>query len=69
MYKFTQYYQIPLKLGLGCFKINPKWDSLQLHQEEDMKEMTILFSAEYDNGYHDALLPGTNTNQDCTVLV
>jgi hypothetical protein len=34
-----------------------------------MKEMSILFSDEYDSQYNDALLPGTNTNQDCIVLV
>jgi hypothetical protein len=61
MCKFTQYYQIHFKLGLDCFKINPQWASLQLHREEGMKEMSILFSVEYRNGHHDALLPGTNT--------
>jgi len=61
MYKFTQYYQIHFKLGLDCFTINPQWASLQLHQEEGMKELLILFSVEYNNGHHDALLPGTNT--------
>jgi hypothetical protein len=60
MCKFTLYYQIHFKSGLDCFKINPQWASLQLHQEEGMKELQILFSVEYDNGHHDALLPGTN---------
>jgi len=61
MYKFTLYYQIHFKPGLDCFKSNPHWTSLQLHQKEGMKELSILFSVEYDNGHHDALLPGTNT--------
>jgi len=47
MYKFKQYYQIHFKLGLDGFKINPQWASLQLHQEEGMKELSILFSVEY----------------------
>ena len=61
MYKFTQYYQIHIMLRLDCFKINPQWASLQLHREEGMKKLSTLFSVEYDNGQHDALLPGTNT--------
>jgi len=61
MYKFTLYYQIHFKLGLDCFKIKPQQALLQLHWEEGMKELSILFGVEYDNGHHDALLPGTNT--------
>jgi hypothetical protein len=60
MYKFTQYYQIHFKLWLDCFNINPQWASLQLHWGEGVKELPILLSVEYDNGHHDALLPGTN---------